>query len=83
MSRDISENLYGLERDLSKLKAERDLTVAEVEELVLVKGYVHRLRLLTNTLPLNWSCIQRVYPRGEYNASTISHKEIRQHQGSI
>lgn len=42
ISRDISENLHGLERDLSKLKAERDLTAAEVEELVSVKGYVYR-----------------------------------------
>ncbi|KAF8514203.1 signal transducer [Hysterangium stoloniferum] len=40
ISRDISENLHSLERDLSKLKAERDLTAAEVEELVLVKGYI-------------------------------------------
>ncbi|KAF8514156.1 hypothetical protein JB92DRAFT_2920340 [Gautieria morchelliformis] len=36
-SRDLSANLHGLERDLSKLKAERDLTVAEVEELAAAK----------------------------------------------
>lgn len=33
MSKEMSDNLQGLEQDLSKLKAERDLTLAEVEEL--------------------------------------------------
>jgi len=33
MSKDLSENLHGLERDVSKLKVERDMTLAEVEEL--------------------------------------------------
>jgi Rho-type GTPase-activating protein 1/2 len=40
MSRDMSASLHGLERDLSKLKTERDLTVAEVEELAAAKKYV-------------------------------------------
>lgn len=40
MSRDMSASLHGLERDLSKLKAERDLTVVEVEELAAAKLYV-------------------------------------------
>jgi hypothetical protein len=40
MSRDMSADLHGLERDLSKLKAERDLTVAEVEELAASKTCV-------------------------------------------
>lgn len=40
MSRDMSASLHGLERDLSRLKAERDLTVAEVEELAVVKKSV-------------------------------------------
>lgn len=39
MSKDMSENLHGLEKDLSKLKAERDLTLAEMEELVSTKQY--------------------------------------------
>ncbi|KAG8785440.1 hypothetical protein FRC15_001353 [Serendipita sp. 397] len=33
MSQDMSENLHGLEKHLSQLKAERDLTLAEMEEL--------------------------------------------------
>lgn len=37
ISRDMNEDLHGLERHISKLKAERDLTVAEVEELVSAK----------------------------------------------
>jgi Rho-type GTPase-activating protein 1/2 len=39
MSKDMSENLHGLEKDLSKLKAERDLTLAEMEELASTKQY--------------------------------------------
>ena len=39
MSIDMSENLHGLEKDLSKLKAERDLTLAEMEELASTKQY--------------------------------------------
>jgi Rho-type GTPase-activating protein 1/2 len=41
LSRDLSASLHGLERDLSKLKAERDLTVAEVEELAAAKTCVY------------------------------------------
>ncbi|KAF5389416.1 hypothetical protein D9757_004336 [Collybiopsis confluens] len=33
ISRELHENLNGLERDLSRLKVERDVTLAEVEEL--------------------------------------------------
>lgn len=33
MSKELHENLNGLEFDLSKLKVERDVTLAEVEEL--------------------------------------------------
>ena len=40
MSKDMNENLHGLEKHLSKLKAERDLTLAEVEELTSTKQYV-------------------------------------------
>ncbi|CAG7850642.1 SubName: Full=Uncharacterized protein {ECO:0000313/EMBL:CCA68331.1} [Serendipita indica DSM 11827] len=38
MSRDMSENLHGLEKHLSQLKVERDLTLAEMEELSQTKG---------------------------------------------
>lgn len=37
LSREMSDNLSSLERDLSKLKAERDMTLAEVEELAAKK----------------------------------------------
>ncbi|KAJ3713293.1 hypothetical protein C8R42DRAFT_684717 [Lentinula raphanica] len=38
MSKELHENLSGLERDLSKLKVERDVTLAEVEELNAVSS---------------------------------------------
>lgn len=37
LSRDYNESLHGLERDVSKLKAERDVTAAELEELAAAK----------------------------------------------
>ena len=40
LSKEITDNLSGLERDLSKLKVERDLTLAEVEELSATKVFV-------------------------------------------
>jgi len=33
LSKELNDNLYGLEHDLSRLKVERDMTLAEVEEL--------------------------------------------------
>ncbi len=33
LSKDLNDNLSGLEHDLSRLKVERDVTLAEVEEL--------------------------------------------------
>ncbi len=36
-SRDLASNLSGLEKDISKLKAERDMTLAEVTELGATK----------------------------------------------
>lgn len=39
MSKELHENLSGLEHDVSKLKVQRDMTLAEVEELSAV-GYV-------------------------------------------
>ena len=33
LAKELSENLSDLEQELSKLKAERDMTLAEVEEL--------------------------------------------------
>lgn len=41
MSKDMTDSLQGLEQDLSKLKAERDLTLAEVEELQSTREYVN------------------------------------------
>lgn len=40
LSEELNKNLDQLERDLSKLKAERDVTLAEVEELCSSKRYV-------------------------------------------
>lgn len=40
LSRDLSDSLSVLQRDLSKLKAERDMTLAEVEELSASRRYV-------------------------------------------
>lgn len=39
LSKEISDNLSGLEQDVSRLKAERDLTLAEMEELSASRGY--------------------------------------------
>ncbi|KAI0072664.1 RhoGAP-domain-containing protein [Panus rudis PR-1116 ss-1] len=37
LSRELSDNLSSLERDLSKLRTERDMTLAEIEELSATK----------------------------------------------
>lgn len=37
LSRELNDNLSGLEHDLSKLRVERDMTLAEVEELSATK----------------------------------------------
>lgn len=39
MSKDLHSNLSGLEHDLSKLKVQRDMALAEVEELAAAKRY--------------------------------------------
>ncbi|KAF8993695.1 hypothetical protein BDQ17DRAFT_125529 [Cyathus striatus] len=38
LSKELNDNLSGLEQDLSRLKAERDVTLAEVEELSVTKS---------------------------------------------
>ena len=38
LTKEMSDNLTGLEQDLSKLKVERDMTLAEVEELSASKA---------------------------------------------
>lgn len=40
LTQELSDNLSGLERDLSKLRVERDMTLAEVEELSASKRLV-------------------------------------------
>lgn len=40
LERELTDNLSGLEKDISKLKVERDVTLAEVEELASSKTYV-------------------------------------------
>jgi anti-sigma factor RsiW len=37
-SNDLANNVTGLERDLSRLRAQRDMTLAEVEELEMSKN---------------------------------------------
>lgn len=39
LQKDLSDNVQGLERDLSKLKVDRDMTLAEVEELSASKRW--------------------------------------------
>ena len=39
MSKELNDNLSGLEHDLSRLKLERDITLAEMEELSSTKRY--------------------------------------------
>lgn len=38
LTRDRSDKMTGLERDLSTLRVERDMTLAEMEELTASKG---------------------------------------------
>jgi hypothetical protein len=38
LTREMSDKVTGLERDLSNLRVERDMTLAEVEELSASKG---------------------------------------------
>lgn len=40
MSQEMVQNLSGLEKDLSQLKLDRDMTLAEMEELSSSKRYV-------------------------------------------
>jgi type II secretory pathway component PulJ len=42
LTEELSQNLHGLEKDLSKLKVERDMTLAEVEELSASKSSLPR-----------------------------------------
>lgn len=44
LSREITDQMSTLERDLSKLKVERDMTLAEVEQLSASKRWVHDMR---------------------------------------
>jgi len=48
MSKELNDDLSGLEHDLSRLKLERDITLAEVEELHSANRYTI---LLSNVIP--------------------------------
>lgn len=50
MTEELSKNLDQLEKDLSKLKAEREVTLAEVEELCSSKRYAPHLHLPSHSL---------------------------------
>ena len=41
LAREMSDKMSSLERDLSKLKVERDMTMAEVEQLSASRTLVH------------------------------------------
>jgi Rho-type GTPase-activating protein 1/2 len=44
-TKELHDNLSGLERDLSNLKVQRDMAIAEVEELSAQKRYLFLLRV--------------------------------------
>lgn len=51
MSKEINDNLTGLEREMSRLKAERDMTLAEMEELSATKRCdLPKQQLLVNSM---------------------------------
>jgi len=59
LSRDLNENLHGLQHDVAKLKVERDLTLAEMEELNTTKQYVWLSLPFSLSLTLTgqiWQC---------------------------
>lgn len=49
MSKELNDDLSGLEHDLSRLKLERDMTLAEMEELHSANRYTI---LLSNVIPI-------------------------------
>jgi hypothetical protein len=80
MSKDMSDSLHGLEQDLSKLKAERDLTLAEVEELVSNREYVYCF--IGNSSVLT-HLMQRCRCKRTFQAVSVSDEPIRQSQVEI
>jgi hypothetical protein len=64
MSKDLSDNLDRLEKDISKLSVERDMTLAEVQELSSSKRYV-------NTHSENFTC-----PYAHSGSSTSNTSDI-------
>ncbi|KAF9478638.1 RhoGAP-domain-containing protein [Pholiota conissans] len=77
MSKDLHENLSGLEHDLSRLKVERDLTLAEVEELTSKRSTGHAADLgVTN---LGRSLTKRLENiRNEYQRELIPLNEQKE-----
>lgn len=71
LSEELTKNLDQLEKDLSKLKAERDVTLAEVEELCSSKRYsLHRIHRRT-ACSLLYSAPSNV-SSGEVSAAQLS-----------
>ena len=85
LSEELTQNLDRLERDLSKLKAERDVTLAEVEELCSSKRYashrIHRPHSTLTGIQRSWQCIFR---RGfGYPAQSFFNDAAGQHQEAV
>lgn len=71
LSEELTQNLDRLEKDLSKLKVERDVTLAEVEELCSSKRYAsHRIHCHTAS-SLEYSAPGNV-SSGEVSATQLS-----------
>ena len=64
LSRDLSDSLSVLQRDLSKLRVERDMTLAEVEELSASRRYVMSISVSYDRRKLTF--LQFVHHREPY-----------------
>jgi hypothetical protein len=63
LSKELHDNLSGLEYDLSKLKVERDMALAEVEELSATKRYIYASSMNIILISLQVSLLLRLNPK--------------------
>lgn len=63
MTKDLHNNLSGLEQDLSKLKVQRDMALAEVEELAANKSTAPEPANLSRTLTVRLEKLKKEYQR--------------------
>jgi Rho-type GTPase-activating protein 1/2 len=52
MSKELCDTLGNLQQDIARLRVERDMTLAEVEELISAKTYVSLICPLIYPMPL-------------------------------